>query len=213
MKTQHGRKKKKKKILNSILFKTKQKANTGSKNFLKVRNMSELLCELLEMMNMLINILYKWDSFTILIILIVIYSSVLVKVFCRYLFSNVRFQRVWTWSMRHWVYFVGTNWKWKKGEGLRTEFQVEFLLFSSLALLRNSLWEVSEVRQGLPLISQELSCDLFVKILWLQVTEMHQIDNTKKLEREYIERIWGAVQIIQGYISKHQVMRNWISKS
>lgn len=52
----------------------------------------------------------------------------------------------------------------------KTEFQVEFLLFPSLALLRNSLWEVSEVRQGL-LISQEWSCDVFVKILWLQVTE------------------------------------------
>jgi len=78
------------------------------------------------------------------------------------------------------------------------EFQVEFLLFSSVALLRNSLWEVSEVREGLLLISQERSCDVFVKILWLQVTEMHQIDDTKKVEREYIERIWGVVQIIQG---------------
>lgn len=78
------------------------------------------------------------------------------------------------------------------------EFQVEFLLFSSMALLRNSLWEVSEVREGLLLISQERSCDVFVKILWLQVTEMHQIDDTKKVEREYIERIWGVVQIIQG---------------
>ena len=77
------------------------------------------------------------------------------------------------------------------------EFQVEFLLFS-MALLRNSLWEVSEVREGLLLISQEWSCDVFVKILWLQVTEMHQIDDTKKVEREYIERIWGVVQIIQG---------------
>ena len=79
-----------------------------------------------------------------------------------------------------------------------SEFQVEFLLFSSMALLRNSLWEVSEVREGLLLISQEWSCDVFVKILWLQVTEMHQIDDTKKVEREYIERIWGVVQIIQG---------------
>ena len=78
------------------------------------------------------------------------------------------------------------------------EFQVEFLLFSSMALLRNSLWEVSEVREGLLLISQEWSCDVFVKILWLQVTEMHQIYDTKKVEREYIERIWGVVQIIQG---------------
>jgi len=78
------------------------------------------------------------------------------------------------------------------------EFQVEFLLFSSVALLRNSLWEFSEVREGLLLISQERSCDVFVKILWLQVTEMHQIDDTKKVEREYIERIWGVVQIIQG---------------
>lgn len=78
------------------------------------------------------------------------------------------------------------------------EFQVEFLLFSSMALLRNSLWEVSEVREGLLLISQEWSCDVFVNILWLQVTEMHQIDDTKKVEREYIERIWGVVQIIQG---------------
>ena len=78
------------------------------------------------------------------------------------------------------------------------EFQVDFLLFSSMALLRNSLWEVSEVREGLLLISQERSCDVFVKILWLQVTEMHQIDDTKKVEREYIERIWGVVQIIQG---------------
>ena len=78
------------------------------------------------------------------------------------------------------------------------EFQVEFLLFSSMALLRNSLWEVSEVREGLLLISQERSCDVFVKILWLQVTEMHQIDDTTKVEREYIERIWGVVQIIQG---------------
>ena len=63
------------------------------------------------------------------------------------------------------------------------EFQVEFLLFSSMALLRNSLWEVSEVREGLLLISQERSCDVFVKILWLQVTEMHQIDDTKKVDR------------------------------
>ena len=78
------------------------------------------------------------------------------------------------------------------------EFQVEFLLFSSMALLRNSLWELSEVREGLLLISQEWSCDVFVNILWLQVTEMHQIDDTKKVEREYIERIWGVVQIIQG---------------
>ena len=67
------------------------------------------------------------------------------------------------------------------------EFQVEFLLFSSMALLRNSLWEVSEVREGLLLISQERSCDVFVKILWLQVTEMHQIDDTKKVERDFIE--------------------------
>lgn len=78
------------------------------------------------------------------------------------------------------------------------EFQVEFLLFSSMALLRNSLWEVSEVREGLLLISQERSCDVFVKILWLQVTEMHQIDDTKKVGREYIEIIWGVVQIVQG---------------
>ena len=65
--------------------------------------MSELLCELLEMMNMLINILYKWDSITIFIILIVIYFSILIEVFCKYLFSDVHFQTVLMFELEAWV--------------------------------------------------------------------------------------------------------------
>ena len=65
--------------------------------------MSELLYELLEMMNMLINILYKWDSITILIILIVIYFSVLIEVFYKCLFSNVHFQTVLMFELEAWV--------------------------------------------------------------------------------------------------------------